>query len=137
MSETWTICDLHDDLDLMRVVTSMLNTDNSRVKNYKDLADECGISSDLYQSLQPPCAGSSTKEVLEEIVGRKPNYTVEELFTNLHDMERLDAIEAIRCYFIGKEWIYPVTYILYKNHHGLRTFISTWISPLLPVGPCR
>lgn len=115
---------MHDDLDLMRVVTSMLNSaDNSRVKNYKDLADECGISSDLYQSLQPPCAGSPTKEVIEEIVGRRPTYTVEELFTNLRDMERLDAIEAISCYFVGKEWIYPVTYILHKDHPGLSTFI--------------
>lgn len=93
----------------------MLNgADNSRVKNYKHLADECGISSELYKSLQPPCAGSPTKEVIEDIVGRRPNYTVEELFTNLRDMKRRDAIEAISCYFVGKKRIYPVNYTLYK-----------------------
>ena len=105
MSETWTICDLRDDLDLTRVVTSMLNVDNSQVKNYKDLADECGISSELYQSLQPPCADSPTKEVIHDIVGRRPQYTVEELFTNLRDMGRRDTIEAISRYFVGKKWI--------------------------------
>ena len=99
-----TIGDLRDNLDLMRCVTSMLSgSDNSRVKNYKDLADECGISSELYQSLQPPCADSPTKEVLNDIVRRRPTYSVEELFTNLRDMKRLDAIEGITCFFVGKK----------------------------------
>lgn len=104
MAETDTISDLRDDLDLMRRVTSMLSgSDNPHVKNYKDLAEECGISSELYQSLQPPCADSPTKEVINDIVRRRPTYSVEELFTNLRDMKRLDAIEVISRYFVGKK----------------------------------
>ena len=99
----------------------MLNrSDNPRVKNYKDLADECKISSELYHSLQPPCADSPTKEVINDIVGRRPTYSVEELFTNLRDMKRLDAIEAISCYFVGKD-------ITYSMHKGLSTHFSAWI----------
>ena len=104
MAETDTIEDLSDDLDLMRGVTSMLSgSDNSRVKNYKDLADECDIPSELYKSLQPPYADSPTKEVLDDIVGRRPTYSVEELFINLRDMKRLDATKAIGRYFVGKK----------------------------------
>lgn len=88
----------------MRDVTSMLNgTDNAQIKNYKDLADICGIPSDVYQSLQPPSADSPTKEVLNDIVTRKPRFTVEELFTNLRDMMRVEVIEAISPYFVGKK----------------------------------
>jgi len=112
LAETDTICDLSDDLDLMRCVTSMLSgSDNSRVKNYKDLADECDIPSELYQSLQPPCADSPTKEVINDIVQRRPTYSVEELFANLRDINRLDAIEAISRYFVGKK----ITFLLSLN----------------------
>lgn len=88
----------------MRDVTSMLNNaDNSLIKNYKDLADICGIAFDEYDSLQPPCAESPTKLVLDYIVMRKPTFTVEELFTNFRDMERVDVIQAICSYLRGKE----------------------------------
>lgn len=87
----------------MRDVTSMLNgTDNVQIKNYKDLANSCGISSDVYESLQPPSADSPTKEVLDDIVRRKPTFTVEELLTNFRDMGRVEVIEAISPYFVGK-----------------------------------
>ena len=88
----------------MRDVTGMLNgADNPLIKNYKDLARICGIAPDVYQSLQPPSVGSPTKEVLDDIVMRKPTFTVEELFTNFRDMKRVDVIEAISPYFVGKE----------------------------------
>lgn len=99
-----TIHDLYKDLDLMRDVTSMLNeADNSLIKNYKDLADICKIAIDEYESLQPPCAESPTKLVLDDIVRRKPTFTVEELFTNFRDMKRVDVIQAICSYFRGEE----------------------------------
>ena len=82
----------------------MLNgADNAQIKNYKDLADICGLSSDVYQSLQPPSADSPTKEVLSDIVTSKPRFTVEDLFTNLCNMKRVDVIEAISPYFVGKQ----------------------------------
>lgn len=88
----------------MRDVTSMLNeADNSLIKNYKDLADICKIAIDEYESLQPPCAESPTKLVLDDIVRRKPTFTVEELFTNFRDMKRVDVIQAICSYFRGEE----------------------------------
>ena len=104
MAEECTIYELVENLDLMREVTSMLNgPDNSQVKNYKDLANECGIPREKYQSLQPPCADSPTQKTIEEICQRKPTFTVEELFTNLHDMKRLDVIEAISTYYESKK----------------------------------
>ena len=88
----------------MRDVTSMLNgADNAQIKNYKDLADICDIPSDVYQSLQPPSVDSPTNEVLNDIVTSKPRFTVEDLFTNLCDMKRVDVIEAISPYFVGKQ----------------------------------
>lgn len=82
----------------------MLNVpDNSHLKNYKDLADACSISRELYQSLQPPCADSPTKEVIDDIVMRRPTYPVETLLLHFRDMKRLDVIEAISCYFVGKK----------------------------------
>ena len=85
-------------------------SDNSRIKNYKDLADECDISSESYQSLQPPCADSPTKVVINDIVQRRPTYSMEDLFTNLRDMGRLDAIEVISRYFVGKK----ITFLKFK-----------------------
>ena len=41
--------------------------------------------------------------MLQDIVGRKPSYTVRELFIDLREMNRKDAIEAISIYFVGKE----------------------------------
>ena len=96
----WTITHLRDDLDLMREVTCLLN-DTTQIKSFKDLAKECGISPEIYNSLQPPCAESPTKEVLEDIVGRYPLYTVDELFLDLHKINRLDVVEAIGRHFIG------------------------------------
>ncbi|KAL9988352.1 hypothetical protein ACROYT_G002788 [Oculina patagonica] len=104
LQEEWTICDLLDDLDLKRAVESMLNgPDNLHLKNYKDLADACGIRKELYQSLQPPCADSPTKEVMDDIIRRRPTYTVETLFLQFRDMKRLDVIEAISCYFVEED----------------------------------
>lgn len=104
LAETWTIAELVGDLDLMRKVTSMLNEpDSSPVKNYKDLARICGISSELYTSFQPPCDDSPTKNVINDIVERRPTFSVEELFTNFRDMKRLDVIEALSCCFVGKK----------------------------------
>lgn len=121
MAETYTICDLRDDLDLMRTVTTMLSaSDTPQVKNYKDLADDCDISSELYQSLEPPCAESPTKAVINGIVERRPTYSVEDLFTNLRDMQRLDAIEAISPYFVGKK-------ITCCRCKGLSTIFSAWM----------
>ena len=98
---------MYDDLDLMRVITSMLNgADGLRIKNYKDLASECQVSSDLYQSLQPPCPESPTALVLKEIVSRRPNFTMEQLLANLRDMDRVDAIQGISSYFVGKKVVY-------------------------------
>ena len=99
----------------------MLNvSDAPQVKNYKDLADECDISSELYQSLEPPCADSPTKEVINDIVLRRPTYSMEELFTNLRDMQRLDAIEAISTYFVGKK-------ITCSKDKELSTIFSVWM----------
>lgn len=94
-------------MDLMRVITSMLNgPDDSRIKNYKYLASECQVSSDLYQSLQPPCPESPTALVLEEIVSQRPTFTMEQLLANLRDMDRVDAIHGISSYFVGKKIVY-------------------------------
>ena len=93
--------ELLEDLDLAREVATMLN--NPGIKNYKDLAYACGISRETYQSLQPPCADSPTQKTIEEIVQRKPKYTVEDLFKDLKDLKRTDVIEAISPYFEGKK----------------------------------
>lgn len=96
-----TVTDLQDNLELMREVTCMLNNaDNSQKKNYLDLASKCGISPEVYRSIQPPCSESPTKQVLEDIVGRKPSYTVQELFTDLQAMDRSDVVEAICRHFV-------------------------------------
>lgn len=93
--------DLQDNLELMREVTCMLNNaDNSQKQNYLDLASKCGISPEVYRSIQPPCSESPTKQVLEDIVGRKPSYTVQELFTDLQAMDRSDVVEAICRHFV-------------------------------------
>ena len=82
----------------------MLNEpDSYHLKNYKDLAVLCGISSEFYKSFQPPCADSPTKNVINDIVKRRPTFSVEELFRNFRDMKRLDVIEALSCYFAGKK----------------------------------
>lgn len=96
---------LRDNLDLMREVTRLLNLahGNRRIRNFTDLAEECGIPPEKYRSLQPPCTESPTENVLQDIVGRKPSYTVRELFIDLREMNRRDAIEAISIYFVGKE----------------------------------
>ncbi|CAH3037877.1 unnamed protein product [Pocillopora meandrina] len=95
---------LLDNLELAREVTCMLNHSASPgVKYYEDLAAECGIPRETYESLQPPCADSPTQKTIEEIVQRKPDFTVEELFKNLIDMGRLDVIEAIRPYYEEKD----------------------------------
>ncbi|XP_022783771.1 uncharacterized protein LOC111324475 isoform X3 [Stylophora pistillata] len=100
LSEKSVIGKLLDNLDLVREVTSLLNSPDSPVlKNYKDLAADCGISREKYESLQPPCADSPTQKTIEEIVQRNPKFSVEELFKNLSDMERLDVIEAISPYY--------------------------------------
>ena len=97
---------LLENLELAREVTCMLNDSASPgVKYYKDLAAECKIPREKYESLAPPCADSPTQKTIEEIVQRKPNFTVEELFKNLIDMGRLDVIEAIRPYYEGKKII--------------------------------
>lgn len=97
------ITDLRNDLDIMAVITRKLNgPDNARTKNYKHLARVCGIPAEKYESLQPPGAESPTEEVIRDIVGRKPFYTVSELITDLHGMNRVDAIKAIRPFFVGK-----------------------------------
>ena len=83
----------------------MLNApENWRIKNYKDLARACNIPAEKYESLQPPCALAlfPTEEVIKDIVRRNPYYTVEKLFTDLRDMDRLDVINAISRYFVGK-----------------------------------
>lgn len=106
MKDTLTIKDLFDDLDLMRVITSMLNgPNNSQIKNYRDLADSCQISSELYQSLQPPCPESPTTLVLEEIVRQKPTFTMYQLFANLRDMNRVEAIQGLSCYFVEEDML--------------------------------
>ena len=98
-----TIKDLRNDLDLMREMTRMLNcSDNKQIRNYKDLARVCGIPEEKYESLKTPCVLSPTEEVIKDIVGRKPHYTVDELLTNWRDMDRKDVIEAISRFFIGK-----------------------------------
>ena len=98
-----TIKDLRNDLDLMREMTRMLNySDNKQIGNYKDLARVCGVPEEKYESLQLPCVLSPTEEVIKDIVGRKPHFTVDELLTNLRDMDRRDVIDAISRYFIGK-----------------------------------
>lgn len=108
--ESLTITALRDELDLMREVTRLLNVaDNRRIKNFKDLAKECGIPAEKYRSLQPPCTESPTEEVLQDIVGRKPFYTVRELFIDLREMNRKDAIEAISIYFVGKVFVLITT----------------------------
>ena len=101
LTEKSMIGELLEDLDLAREVTTMLN--NPGIKNYKDLASACGISRETYQSLQPPCADSPTQKTIEEIVQRKPKYTVEDLFKDLKDIKRTDVIEAISPYFEGKK----------------------------------
>lgn len=81
----------------------MLNSPNNKqIRNYKDLARVCGIPEEKYESLQPPCVLSPTEEVIKDIVSRKPHYTVDDLLTNLCDMDRRDVIDAISRYFIGK-----------------------------------
>ncbi|CAH3037873.1 unnamed protein product [Pocillopora meandrina] len=106
MKDSSTIEDLHDDLDKMREITSMLNVpDNLTRKNYKDLADVCGVPSDLYQSLQPPCVASPTAVVLEEIVREKPHFTMYQLFLNLRDMKRLDVIQGISIFFVEEDFL--------------------------------
>ena len=108
--EKLTITAIRDDLDLMREVTRMLNeADNKRIKNFKDLAKECGIPAEKYRCLQPPCTESPTEEVLQDIVGRKPFYTVRDLFIDLCEMNRKDAIEAISVYFVGKVFVLMTT----------------------------
>ena len=98
------IGELLEDLDLAQKVATMLNNpDNSTLKNYKYLAVECGISWKTLQSLQPPCADSPTQKTIEEIVRLKPEYTVDKLFEDLKDIERLDVIEAISPCFEGKK----------------------------------
>lgn len=105
-----TITALRDELDLMREVTRMLNkADNKGIKTFKDLAKECGIPAEKYRSLQPPCTESPTEEVLQDIVGRKPFYTVRDLFIDLGEMNRKDAIEAISIYFVGKVFVLITT----------------------------
>lgn len=78
----------------------MLN-DSARVKTYKDLAEECGISPETYRSLQPSNAESPTEEVLKDIVWRNPDYTVDELIIDLREMKRVDVIKALRRHFDG------------------------------------
>ena len=98
------IGNLLKDLTLAREVATMLNIPNNSVlTNYKDLAVECEISWETCESLQPPSADSPTQKTIEDIVQRKPEYTVEELFLNLRDMKRLDVIEAISPYFESKK----------------------------------
>ena len=104
LTEKSMIGNLLKDLTLAREVATMLNNPNNSVlKNYKDLAVECEISWETCESLQPPSADSPTQKTIEDIVQRKPEYTVEELFLNLRDMKRLDVIEAINPYFEGKK----------------------------------
>lgn len=106
MGDSLTIEDLYDDLDKMRVITSMLNRNPEKVqKDYRDLADVCGMPSKLYQSLQPPCAESPTALVLEEIVRRKPLFTMYQLFINFRDMNRLDVIQGISFYFVEEDFL--------------------------------
>lgn len=108
--ENLTITALRDELDLMREVTRMLNkADNKQIKNFKDLAKECGIPAEKYRSLQPPCTESPTEEVLQDIVTRKPLYAVRDLFIDLCQMNRKDAIEAISIYFVGKVFVLITT----------------------------
>ena len=90
----------------MREITRMLNgADNKPIKNFKDLADECGIAAERYRHLQPPCTESPTEAVLMDIVGRKPFYTVDDFFTDLRDMNRKDVVEEISPYFVGKKYM--------------------------------
>lgn len=106
LTENSIIGKLLDNLELVREVTCMLNHSVSPgAKYYEDLAAECGISRERYESLRPPCADSPTQKTIEVIVQRKPNFTVEEPFKNLIDMGRLDVIEAIRPYYEGKKII--------------------------------
>ena len=100
LADKLTITDLRNDLNRMRVVTRKLN--KPQMKNFKELAAECGIPAEKYNSLQPPCADSPTEEVMNDIIGRKPFYTVDELFTDLREMNRSDVVEVISPYFIGK-----------------------------------
>lgn len=89
----------------MQVVTSMLNDTTNKVrKNYKNLANVCGVPSELSQSLQPPCGESPTAMVLEEIVRQRPNFTLYQLFINFRDMKRLDVIEGISFYFVEEDF---------------------------------
>lgn len=78
----------------------MLN-DSARVKTFKDLAEECGISPETYRSLQPADAESPIEEVLKDIVWRNPYYTVDELIIDLREMKRVDVINALRHHFNG------------------------------------
>ena len=104
LTEKSMIGNLLKDLTLAREVATMLNNPNNSVlKNYKDLAVECEISWETCESLQPPSADSPTQKTIEDIVQRKPEYTVEELFLNLRDMKRLDVIEVISPYFESKK----------------------------------
>jgi len=101
LSDKLTITDLRNDLNRMRVVTRKLN--KRQMQNFKDLAAECGIPAEKYNSLQPPCADSPTEEVMKDIIGRKPFYTVDELFTDLREMNRSDVVEVISPYFIEED----------------------------------
>lgn len=78
----------------------MLN-DSGKINTYKQLAEECGISHEINMSLQPPSPKSPTEEVMKDILGRNPYYTVDELFTDLREMGRTDVVEAISRHFEG------------------------------------
>lgn len=92
--------DVRDDLNLTRQLSSMLN-DRDKPGTFKDVAHECGIAPEIYRSLQPPCTESPTVEVMKDILGRNPWYTIDELFTDLRDMDRVDAVEMICRHFKG------------------------------------
>lgn len=105
LTDTDTIDVLLDDLDTLGKVSRLLNKKEPEVLNWRNLAEECDISRDVYESLEEDCPESPTKLTISYISNNNPQLTVEDLFVAIALIDRKDVLRKLKVYFKGEHAI--------------------------------
>ena len=105
-TETATINVLLDDLVTLEKCSRLLNNQEQRVPNWKNLARECGISREEYESLEEDSLESPTRLIIDHISNDNPQLTVKKLFLAISMIDREDVLQNLKMYFKGEVAMY-------------------------------
>ena len=117
-TEGGTIKTLHNTLDCLEELATLLDCETPGMKNWLHFACKLGVPKEDCDSLKPRGNPSPTRTLMEYIVQVDPDLTVKRFIEALKRMQRTDVVNVLRKLLLGNSYFHP----LKLSCVGWRTF---------------